>query len=317
MTTTTDDPQTVKAVALICGAGLCFAMLDATVKYLATNTQIPMAEITWVRFFVHAVLTFVILGPAAMPRLMKANKPMLQWLRSGFMLSATLCNFVAVTYLRLDQTATIFFLTPLVIAALAGPILNEWVGWRRLLAIVGGFLGILVVMRPGFGWIHWAVLFSFGATLSYALYSISTRYLAAHDTPEVTQFYTPLAGMVVIAPMAMMQWVWPADALTWVLFAWLGIAGAFGHWLLIQAFRFAPAPTLAPFIYVNLLWMTGLGYIVFGDIPDIATLAGGAIVIGSGLYLLYRERRAERLAASALSAKSEQPAPAGSGADRH
>ena len=287
-------------------------MLDATVKYLASNTALPMAEITWVRFFVHAVLTLVILGPAAVPRLIRTNKPVQQWLRSGFMLSATLCNFVAVTYLRLDQTATIFFLTPLVIAALAGPILNEWIGWRRLMAIVGGFVGILVVMRPGFGWIHWAVLFSFGATLSYSLYSISTRYLAAHDTPEVTQFYTPLAGMLVMAPMAFWQWVWPADALTWALFAWLGIAGAFGHWLLIQAFRFAQAPALAPFIYVNLIWMTGLGYVVFGDVPDIATVAGGTIVIGSGLYLLYRERRAERLAAKSAQPVREEPA-----ADRH
>ena len=285
------DPHVVRGIALICGAGLCFAVLDATVKYLAANTALPMSEITWIRFVVHGALTLVILGPAAVPRLIRTHRPMQQWLRSGFMLSATLCNFVAVTYLRLDQTATIFFLTPLMIAGLAGPLLNEWVGWRRLAAILTGFFGILIVMRPGFGWVHWAVLFSFGATLSYALYSIATRYLAAHDDAEVTQFYTPLAGMIVLAPLAFAQWVWPADALTWALFVWLGVAGGFGHWLLIQAYRFASAPALAPFIYVNLIWMTSLGYLVFGDIPDIATLAGGAVVISSGLYLLYRERR--------------------------
>ncbi len=285
----------MKAIALICGAGLCFAILDATVKYLAAQTDLPMAEITWMRFFVHAVLTLIVFGPAAVPRLVKANKPLQQWLRSGFMLSATLFNFVAVTYLRLDQTATIFFLTPLVIAALAGPVLNEWVGWRRLLAILTGFFGILIVIRPGFGWIHWAVLFSFGATLSYSLYSIATRYLAAHDDAQVTQFYTPLAGMIVMAPLAYAEWVWPSSTLVWVLFIWLGVAGAFGHWLLIQAYRFASAPVLAPFIYVNLVWMTSLGYLVFGDVPDLATVAGGTVVIGSGLYLLYRERRVSTL----------------------
>ena len=289
------NPHAVKAVALICGAGLCFAMLDTTVKYLAAETELPMAEITWVRFFVHALLTLIILGPAAVPRLIRARKPLQQCLRSGFMLCATLFNFVAVTYLRLDQTATIFFLTPLVIAALAGPILNEWVGWRRLLAILTGFFGILIVMRPGFGWIHWAVLFSFGATLSYALYSIATRYLSAHDDAQVTQFYTPLAGMIVMAPLAYVEWVWPSSTLVWMLFIWLGVAGALGHWLLIQAYRFASAPVLAPFIYVNLVWMTSLGYLVFGDIPDLATVAGGAVVIGSGLYLLYRERRVSTL----------------------
>jgi drug/metabolite transporter (DMT)-like permease len=198
---------------------------------------------------------------------------------------------MAAIRIHADQTATIFFLTPLVIAALAGPILNEWVGWRRLVAILTGFFGILIVMRPGFGWIHWAVLFSLGATLSYALYSIATRYLAAHDDARVTQFYTPLAGMIIMAPLAYIEWVWPSSPLIWALFIWLGVAGAFGHWLLIQAFRFASAPVLAPFIYVNLIWMTSLGYFVFGDIPDIATVAGGAVVVGSGLYLLYRERR--------------------------
>ena len=100
--------------------------------------------------------------------------------------------------------------------------------------------------------------------------------------------------MLVLAPMAFAQWVWPPDPLTWLLVIWLGVAGAGGHWLLIQAFRFAPAPVLAPFVYVNLIWMTSLGYLVFGDIPDIATFAGGAVVIVSGLYLLYRERRVAR-----------------------
>ena len=285
------NPNAVKAIALICGAGLCFAILDTTVKYLAAHTAIPMSEITWMRFVVHALLSVVLLGPAAIPRLAKTARPLQQWLRSAFMLSATLCNFVAVTYLRLDQTATIFFLTPLLVAALAGPLLNEWVGWRRLVAILTGFLGILVVMRPGFGWIHWAVFLSFGATLSYALYTITTRYLAGHDDAAVTQFYTPLAGLIVLAPFALAQWVWPSDLLIWSLFALLGVAGAFGHWLLIQAYRFAEAPVLAPFIYVNLIWLTSLGYVVFGDVPDIATVAGGAVVIGSGLYLLYRERR--------------------------
>ena len=285
------NPHAFKAIALICGAGLCFCLLDASVKYLSARTDLPMTQITWLRFAGHVVLTAVLIGPAALPRIVRTTKPLLQWLRSGFMLAATLFNFVAVTYLRLDQTATIFFLTPLLVAALAGPLLNEWVGWRRFLAILTGFAGILIVMRPGFGWIHWAVLFSFGATLSYSLYAISTRYLAAHDSAVVTQFYTPIAGFIAIAPLAVMEWQWPQSTMVWALLAWLGIAGGGGHWLLIQAYRFAPAPVLAPFVYVNLIWMTSLGYLVFGDVPDIATFAGGAVVIGSGLYLLYRERR--------------------------
>ena len=288
------SPSPVVAIVLMCAAGLCFAVLDATVKYLGANTDIPIMEIIWIRFVVHAALSIVFLGPQNLPRLIKSTKPLQQWLRGGFMLGATLCNFVAVNYLRLDQTATIFFLTPLVIAALAGPILNEWVGWRRLTAILAGFAGIIIVMRPGFGWIHWAVIFSFGATLCYACYSIVTRYLAAYDSSEVTQFYTPLTGVVVTMPLAFADWTWPTEPMIYPLLIWLGISGAIGHWLLILAHGRAPAPVLAPFIYVNLVWMTILGFAVFGDVPDVATLAGGAVVIGSGLYLLYRERRASR-----------------------
>jgi drug/metabolite transporter (DMT)-like permease len=279
------------AIALVCGAGLFFALLDTSVKYLALTTDMPLAQIVWVRFVGHAVLSVAMLGPHRIASLTRTTKPVVQWLRSGLMLSATVCNFVAVTYLRLDQTATIFFLTPLVVAALAGPLLGEWIGWRRLVAVLAGFLGIVVVMRPGFGWIHWAAIFSFGAMLSYALYNIATRYLSHHDTSGVTQFYTPLAGLLLMAPWALLNWVWPATSLDWVLLVWLGAAGAIGHWLFIQAALRAPAPVIAPFIYVNLIWMASLGFVVFGDVPDLATLAGGAIVVGSGLYLLYRERR--------------------------
>jgi drug/metabolite transporter (DMT)-like permease len=272
-------------------AGLFFALLDTTAKYLSTEADVPLEQIIWVRFIAHGVLSVILLGPMSLPTLMRTTKPLMQWLRSGFMLSATLCNFVAVTHLRLDQTATIMFLSPLLVAGLAGPLLNEWIGWRRMLAIATGFLGIIVVMRPGFGWIHWAALFAFGATLSYSLYNIATRYVAAHDSAAVAQFYTPLAGIVLTTPLALLNWVWPVDTFTWLLLLWLGISGGFGHWLFIHALRRAPAPILAPYFYVNIIWMTSLGYLVFGDVPDFATLAGGGVIIASGLYLLYRERR--------------------------
>jgi len=118
-----------------------------------------------------------------------------------------------------------------------------------------------------------------------------TRYLASHDEGDVTVAYTPMVGFLVIAPFALANWVWPADALTWGLLIALGIFGSVGHYLLIRAHAYAPAPTLSPFVYTGLIWMITLGYVIFGDLPDVWTLVGGGVVISSGLYLLYRERK--------------------------
>ena len=281
----------LQGIGLMAAAIMCFSVLDATAKYLTVTTPLPVAEIVWLRFAWHVLFATILLGPLNVPHLLRSNRTGLQWIRSVFMIGATYFNFLALKYLQLDQTVTIFFLTPLIVAALAGPLLGEWVGWRRMLAICIGFFGIILVTRPGFGGIHWAVSFAFIATLSYALYNIATRYLAAHDTTQVTLFYSPLAGFLLTAPIAFSEWVWPADLTTWALLASLGLTGGLGHWLLILAHARAPAPILAPFVYVGILSMSLLGFLIFGHIPTAWTLAGGAVVIASGLYLLYRERQ--------------------------
>ena len=277
----------------MCGAVTVFAMLDSTAKYLAGELGVPVAQVIWLRFFIHAVLSILILLPLLGKQGFVSAKPGHQLLRSVLLATTTAFNFAAVKYLRLDQTVTIFFLPPLLVAAWAGPILGEWVGWRRLLAILTGFIGVIFVTRPGFGGIHWAVLFSFGATLTYALYGIHTRYLTGHDRSEVNIFYTAIAGAVLGAPFGLAAWVWPQDTLTWGLFAWTGITGLVGHWLLVLAYKRAPAPVVTPFVYFGLIPMILLGFTVFGDVPDVWTLLGGGIVIGSGLYLYVRERRLE------------------------
>lgn len=286
--------ETMTAIALMCAAALCFSLLDASAKMLSGVMGLPVAMVIWMRFVSHAILSVLLMGPHRIPTLMKSLKPGIQLFRSLFLVGATLFNFLAIKYLQLDQTVTIFFLGPLLVAALAGPLLGEWVGWRRLLAIMTGLVGVLMVMRPGFGGIHWAITFSFLSVVSYSFYVIATRYLAAYDPSEVTQFYSPIAGIVCVAPLALVGWQWPTDTTQWLLLFSLGIFGGFGHWLLILAHRMAAAPTLSPFIYTSLIWMTVLGYWLFGDVPDVWTLAGGAVVIASGLYLLYREQRTVR-----------------------
>jgi drug/metabolite transporter (DMT)-like permease len=287
-----DPRQRLVAIGLMALATVCFAALDSTAKYLVVRESVPVAEVTWLRFVGHVVFSAIVLWPFALRPSLRSAKPLIQVLRSALMVVTTGFNFVALRYLQLDQTVTIFFLTPLLVAALAGPLLHEWVGWHRVLAIIVGFLGVLVVMHPGLGGLRWAMLLVLVATFGYALYNIATRYLAAFDPPEVTQTYTPLAGAVVMAPFALAAWQWPQDALVWLLFASLGFWGGLGHWLLILAHRHAPAPVLAPFIYLGLIWMSVAGLLIFGDVPMLWTLSGAAIVILSGLYLLARERRA-------------------------
>ncbi|MGV1015406.1 MAG: DMT family transporter, partial [Methyloceanibacter sp.] len=289
---TADRSQRLKAIGLMVAAIVSFSVLDATAKYLVGTVSLPVAEVVWLRFAFHVLFSLIVLWPFAFTPSLKSKRPGHQILRSLFMLGSTGFNFVALKYLQLDETITIFFLTPLLVAGLAGPLLGEWPGWHRLMAIAVGFLGVLIVMQPGFGAMHWAALWALAATLSYALYNLSTRYLAAYDPPEVTQTYSPLAGLLLTMPFALLAWQWPADIWTWSLLASLGLWGGLGHWLLILAHRHAPAPVLAPFVYVGLISMSVLGFLVFDDVPTLATLAGGAIVILSGLYVFERERRA-------------------------
>jgi len=286
-----DDAGRMTAIGLMVLATVCFAALDATAKYLVGELRVPVSQVVWLRFAGHVVFSAVALWPFALAPSLRSAKPWIQLIRSCFMILTTALNFVALRYLQLDQTVTIFFLTPLLVAALAGPLLGEWVGWHRLLAIVAGFVGVLVVMHPGIGQVHWAMLLVLGATLGYALYNIATRYLAAFDPASVTQTYTPLVGVLVMAPFALAAWQSPEDWWVWLLFATLGFWGGLGHWFLILAHKAAPAAVLAPYIYLGLIWMSVAGFLLFGDVPTWWTLGGGAIVILAGLYLLARERK--------------------------
>jgi drug/metabolite transporter (DMT)-like permease len=263
---------------------------------------VPVLQIIWVRLLVNAVLVVGMLGPNAAIRALPSKKLIHQLLRSVFLIGATAFNFLALQYLQLDQTATIFFLSPFIVAALAGPMLNEWIGWHRLLAICVGFTGILFVTRPGFGGIHWAASLSLLATLSYALYILWTRYLARFDEAQTTLVYTPLAGTVFVAPLALADWQTPPSVWVWIILLSLGLFGGLGHWLVILAHERAPAPILAPFGYINIIFMIVLGAAVFGDVPSWWTLAGAAVIIVSGVYLLFRERQAAGSEGAASSA---------------
>jgi drug/metabolite transporter (DMT)-like permease len=235
-------------------------------------------------------LAIILLNPTGNPQVMRTRRPWLQLGRSALLLASTVLNFFALRYLQLDEAVSIIFCTPFIVAALGGPMLGEWIGWRRWTAIVVGFAGILLVTRPGAGGIHPAALLVVGAAICYALYSISTRVLARSDSDATTNFYSNLVGAAGISVAVPFYWTAQGDPLVIVLMCSMGLFSGFGHFLLVRAHRLTPAGVLAPFIYTEIVWMIALGFLVFGDVPSRWTLAGAAIVILSGLYLLYRER---------------------------
>ena len=281
----------LRAIGLMCMAIVLFSALDTSAKYLTTHAHFPVVQIVWMRVAGQFLLMLPILAVLSPVELFATKKLKLELLRSLLMVSTTACNFLALQFLRLDQTVTVVFLAPLLVALLAGPLLGEWVGWRRFAAILVGFLGVVIVVHPGVGGLHPAFLLAFGAMLTYAFFMLLTRYLAAFDKPLTMLFYSILLGTFALAPVALWQWVWPETIGQWLLLSALGVLGGTGHYLFIHAYRLAPAPTIAPFLYMQLLTMVGFGYAVFGDLPDAWTLAGSAVIIASGVYLLHRERR--------------------------
>ena len=291
-TETSTGADRLRAILLMVAALVMFSGLDTTAKYLVTHTSIPVAQLSWLRFLGQFVLLLTlvpVLGLLTTRELFTTRRLGWQLVRSVLMAATTVLNFLALQYLRLDQTITIVFLAPLVVALLAGPLLGEWVGWRRMLAILVGFGGILIAVRPGVAEVHPAVIYSFVGMLAYALFMILTRRIAAYDPPLVTLFYSMFVGTIFGAPIALSDWVWPPDWVTWLMLLSLGVLGGTGHYLFILAYRLAPASTIAPFLYLQLLSMVGFGWFVFGDVPDGWTLAGAAVVTASGIYLVHRE----------------------------
>jgi drug/metabolite transporter (DMT)-like permease len=296
------DPGRVPArpllgIALMVAAGVSFSVLDGTAKLLVRHY--PVAEVVWARY------VFSLLSVAAfLPRhgpigLIGTRRLRLQLGRAALLLAATGAMFVGLRFLPLADTYAITFVTPLIVAALAGPALGERIGRRQWLAILAGFVGVLVVIRPGLGAISWAALFPLLMATANAGYQLLTRLLSGGERTATTMFYTSLVGS--LAMSAAMPLVWqPPTTGGWALMTLMGVAGFVGQLLLFLALRFAPAPVVSPFSYSSILSATALGYLVFGDVPDGGTLLGAAIIVGSGLALLWQGRlQRRRLAATA------------------
>jgi drug/metabolite transporter (DMT)-like permease len=279
-------------IGLISVTFLCFALLDCGAKWLVRT--LPVLQVVWLRFLFHAVVSTALLAPKLGSGILHTRRPKLQLLRAAMLATMTGLNFWALQYLQLAETGSIQFSVPIIIALIAAPMLGERMDRARWTAISIGFIGVLVIVRPGTQAFQPALLIAIINAFLYALFNLMTRQLAAHDSPGATQFYSSLGATLVITPFALAAWQTPPGAWQWLILCLMGIAGALGHYLLALAHRYAPASVLGPFLYQQILWMVLLGYLVFGDVPDAAVVLGAAIVIGSGGYLLWRERERAR-----------------------
>jgi len=268
---------------------VCFTLLDGSAKWLVQS--LPVLVVVWLRFLTHTLIASALLIPLRGLALVRTRH--LRWhLARGVMFCAmTGMNFWALQYLQLTVTAAIFFTVPILIAVMGAPLLGEKLDARRWAAILAGFAGVLVIVRPGSEAFHPAMLLSVANALLVAVFNLMTRRLAAYDSPETIQFLPAVVASVLLAPFALAVWESPQGAFEWFMLAMLGVFGGTGHHLLALAHRYAPASTLAPFLYQQILYMGLFGYLVFGSVPDAAVWAGAAIVVSSGLYLFARERR--------------------------
>ncbi|BCH22936.1 DMT family transporter [Mesorhizobium sp. L-8-3] len=283
-----DGAAPASAILLVFASGVLFACLDASAKYLVVS-GFDSGFVTWARFAVHAVLVAILFKAWTLPARLRMESPWRQAVRALFMVGATIFNFLALQTLQLAEAVSILFFGPMVITALAGPILGEWAGWRRWLAVLVGFVGVLVITRPGFAAFDAGHLFAICSMLSGSLYALMTRALSATETSESLIFYPAILPALLLFPVVPLRGEIPGEPIMWLLLAALGFFGGLGHWLLIKAYRQATATALAPYPYLQMVWATTAGYLVFGQLPDRWTLIGAAIIIASGLYIVYRE----------------------------
>lgn len=278
-------------ILFVLASGFTFAMLDTLAKYL--SGELHVMQVVWGRYVFSLALLPWIIGRLNPIPIAHTSNLKLQVVRSLLLLAATIFFFTAIRFMPLADATAIVFVSPLLLTVLSIPLLGESVGFRRWVAVAVGLAGALIIIRPGLGVASWATLLPLATAFTYTLYQIGTRKLTATDSIATIFLYTGVVGALVMSAVVPFFWRTPSSS-AWLLMAATGVLGGLGHFLIIQAFARAPASALAPFSFVTIIWTTCSGYLVFGDLPDAATIIGAAIIIASGVFVFYRESVAGR-----------------------
>ena len=285
------EPRPLLGVSLMLSAVFCFALLDATSKHLSQTFNVPL--LVWARYGVHLLLMLVIFGASHGLRLVATTRPLAQIVRALLLVGVTGFAMAAFRVMPLAETTALLFVTPLIVALLAGPMLGEHVDLRRWLAALAGFAGTLLIASPGGDLSMNGIAFAMLAAICYSFYHIQTRRLAATEQPMTMVFYTALVGTATMS--VALPWIWhgpapnPGQA---AMIASLALYGGFGHYLLTHAFRHSSASRLAPFLYAQLIWATLLGGLWHEQWPDPLSIAGMAVIVASGIFSAFAEGKA-------------------------
>jgi drug/metabolite transporter (DMT)-like permease len=277
-----------RAVVFMLIAAVTLPGLSACAKYLSDYSVV---QITWARYAGHFAFMVVVFAPRSGLAILRSARPRLQLTRSALHCASAILTFVALGFISLATSTAIFFSGPLMVTALAPFVLREQLGWDRALAVVVGFAGALVVVRPGWTGEHFAALLMFASAAASAAVQLLSRKLAAYDQALTSNTYMVLIGFLAMSLPLPFVWRMPDTGLDALAFVLIGCVGGLGHYFLVRAFELAPASVVSPLNYAQIVGAIVLGYILFGELPDIWTWVGSAIIAFSGIFILVRERR--------------------------
>ncbi|HAV07554.1 MAG TPA: EamA/RhaT family transporter [Rhodobacteraceae bacterium] len=276
-------------VLLMALAVMFFTCIDTSAKWLMM-AGLPPLQVVFCRYLGHFLTALVVFLPTEGPGLFRSANWKLQFLRSSFLLGSTILNFTALSYLPITVNTTIQFAGPIMITLLSIPLLGEKVGISRVLAVCIGFVGVLIVMQPWGAQFHPAMFLILAALVCSSLYFILTRKLAGRERNATHQVWGSGVAVIALLPFVLSLWRWPDSMAGWAVMIVIGIFGALGHISATRAHGMADASLLAPIVYLQLLFASIAGVLVFSTWPTIWTLIGGLVIIGSGLFIWHRER---------------------------
>ena len=268
-------------------AMLLFAVMDAMSKLLVRDY--PVSEALWIRYMIFALFSLLVARPHGIRRMARSAKPWLQAARSLLALVEGATFVVALRYLPLADTHAVAAASPLIVVGMAAAWLGERIGARRWLAVLIGFAGVMLIIRPGFTQFSWPLFIPLLGAFLWALYQVMVRFLARDDRPETTLLWSAFVGLAAISLVAPWEFRLP-DARAWILLAAVGTLGSLAHYALIRALDYADASAVQPHGYTLLVWAALMGWLVFGDVPGLWTILGACIVVLSGLYAWTQDR---------------------------
>lgn len=283
------DRRLVAGVLFMLGSGTLFPIMNGFAKTLGADYN--SLQVSWARAFGHIIFLLAAFLPRHGLSVLKTRRPLVQFARSMMLFLSNLCFFFAITFIPLAKAATISLTAPLIVALLAWPLLGERTTRLRLALLAVGFVGVIIVIRPGSALFHWASLFVVASATCYSLYQIMTRRISGVDSPETSAILSSTVGAFVMILVLPFVWKTPVAARDIAMFCSMGVLGALGHYCVARALTLAPANIVTPFQYFQLIASVIVGYVGFGDLPDALTWLGAGVIMASGIAMGFSQTR--------------------------